>query len=85
MRATSPCAISHAACCADPQALFGFSPIQLVTSLRSSKSSGPLLEAKGGKIAVKGTGTSNASHTMSEDERSAFTAHINGVRRLILP
>lgn len=63
-----------------PEADLSCAWIQLVTSLRSSKSSGPLLAAKGGKIAVKGTVGSNASHTMNEDERSSFTAHINGVR-----
>ncbi|CDZ98455.1 fimbrin-like potential actin filament bundling protein [Phaffia rhodozyma] len=53
--------------------------VALVTSLRDSSSQAPLLSTKGGKISVKGTAGSNASHTMNEDERASFTAHINGV------
>lgn len=51
--------------------------LQLVTALREH--SAPILATKGGKVAVQGSAGSNAQHTMSEDERSSFTNHINGV------
>lgn len=32
-----------------------------------------------GKVTVKGTVGTNATHTINEDERTSFTDHINGV------
>ena len=37
------------------------------------------LEAKKGKVTVKGTAGTNAQHTINEDERRSFTEHINAV------
>ncbi|KAJ9100641.1 Fimbrin, actin-bundling protein [Naganishia friedmannii] len=37
------------------------------------------IEAKKGKVTVKGTAGSNAQHTINEDERRSFTEHINAV------
>jgi plastin-1 len=37
------------------------------------------MEAKKGKVTVKGTAGTNAQHTINEDERRSFTEHINAV------
>lgn len=51
--------------------------IQLVAKLRTQATSSVLV-TKGGKVTVQGT-TTSTSHTINQEERSQFTAHINGV------
>lgn len=41
-----------------------------------------VLVTKAGKVTVKGT-TESTSHTINQEERSQFTAHINGVGTLL--
>ena len=55
--------------------------VQLHSLLKKAKDQ-PVLESNKGKISVKGTAGTNASHTINEDERTSFTDHINGVRFL---
>ncbi|OCF77119.1 fimbrin [Kwoniella mangroviensis CBS 8886] len=52
--------------------------VQLHSLLRQVKNA-PVLETSKGRISVKGTAGTNASHTINEDERRSFTDHINGV------
>ena len=58
--------------------------VQLHSLLKKAKDQ-PVLESNKGKISVKGTAGTNASHTINEDERTSFTDHINGVCRLFPP
>lgn len=51
--------------------------VQLVVKIRSQAATS-ILPTKAGKVTVKGS-NANVSHTINEDERSEFTAHINGV------
>jgi hypothetical protein len=58
--------------------------VQLHSLLKKAKDQ-PVLESNKGKISVKGTAGTNASHTINEDERTSFTDHINGVCWLFPP
>lgn len=58
------------------------------TSVCSTASTAPYLiryrlQTSKGKVTVKGTAGTNATHTINEDERSSFTDHINAVGNLL--
>lgn len=57
--------------------------VQLHSLLKKAKDQ-PVLESNKGKISVKGTAGTNASHTINEDERTSFTDHINGVSVIVI-
>ncbi|KAF8308193.1 hypothetical protein DL93DRAFT_2126873 [Clavulina sp. PMI_390] len=53
--------------------------VELVAKLRTQRDEQKnVLVTKAGKVTVKGT-TESTSHTINQEERSQFTAHINGV------
>lgn len=54
-----------------------------VNRAKPASTNEPSLESNKGRIQVKGTAGTNASHTVNEDERTSFTEHINGVSGIL--